>query len=277
MGEHETWFHLIPGVREAEHGLMHITGDKSLIFKNELHGLPHVIMGIFAAVVCLWLAMRYRAGVQAAGDGGVVPERRFNVRSVVETICEAVLGMMSGIMGPKAARQFLPLIGSLAFFILVSNLLGLVPGFLPATDSSNTNVGMALIVFFATHYYGAKINGAAHFKHLLGPVWWLAPLMLIIELISHIARPISLTLRLAGNMIGDHKVLGIFLGLVPLIVPMPVMVLGLLVCVVQAMVFCLLSVVYIGMAIEEHHHEEGHGHKDHDGHGHAEGAHGHAH
>ncbi|MCA9525071.1 MAG: F0F1 ATP synthase subunit A, partial [Myxococcales bacterium] len=255
MGEHETWFHLIPGVREAEHSLRHALGEKSLFFGNDLHGLPHVIMGIFAAFLCVVLALRYRAHVQKAGDGGLIPERRFNARSVVETICEACLGMMTGVMGPKAARQFLPLIGSLAFFILISNLLGLVPGFLPATDATSTNVGMALVVFGATHYYGIKVNGMAHIKHLFGPVWWLAPLMFLIEVVSHLARPLSLTLRLAGNMIGDHKVLSLFLGLIPLIVPMPIMVLGIIVCVVQALVFCLLSVVYIGLAIEEHEHE----------------------
>jgi F-type H+-transporting ATPase subunit a len=269
MGEHETWFHLIPGVRSIESSARHALGEKSWFFGNELHGLPHVIMAIFAVVICLWLAMGYRARLQAAGDGGVVPERKFNRRSIVETICEAALGMMSGIMGPKAARQFLPLIGSLALFILVSNLLGLVPGFLPATDATSTNIGMALIVFGATHYYGVKVNGSAHIKHLFGPVWWMAPLMFLIEVVSHIARPISLTLRLAGNMIGDHKVLSIFLGLVPIIVPMPVMVLGIIVCVVQTLVFCLLSVVYIGLAIEEHHHEgEGHEGEGHEGHAH---------
>lgn len=257
MGEHETWFHLIPGVRSAEHALREALGMEGFLFGNKLnsHGgaLNFVIMAMFTVVLVLLFAQRYRSHLRAAGDDGLVPERKFNARSIVETITGATLSMMAGVMGDKKARAFLPLIGSLAFFILFANLLGLFPGFIPATDSTNTNVGMAMVVFFATHYYGIKTNGMNHIKHLFGPVWWLAPLMFPIEIVSHVARPMSLTLRLAGNMIGDHKVLGIFLGLIPLVVPMPILVLGILVCVVQTLVFCLLSVVYIGMAVEEHH------------------------
>lgn len=115
---------------------------------------------------------------------------------------------------------------------------------------------MALLVFFATHIYGIKEHGMAHIKHMAGPVLVLAPLIFVIELISHLARPLSLSLRLAGNMIGDHKALAIFLGLVPIAVPIPILALGMIVCIVQTLVFCLLSAVYVGMAIE--HAEEGH-------------------
>lgn len=251
-----TWLHMIPGVEATEQSLIDMMGGKTLLLGNKLEHLQHIFMGAFVVVLCVLLGSRYRKHLKAAGDEGLIPEKRFNARSVVETICSATLGVMSGIMGKKAAKAFFPFIGSLAFFILIANLLGLVPGFLPATESASTNLALAALVFFATHYYGIKVNGMEHIKHLFGPVWWLAPLMLPIELISHFARPLSLTLRLAGNMIGDHKVLGLFLGLVPLVVPVPIIVLGIIVCVVQSLVFCMLSVVYIGMAIEEHHHDE---------------------
>lgn len=263
-----TWLHLIPGVDAAERSLIDAVGGKSLLLGNKLEHLQHIFTGTLVVLLCLLLASRYRAHLAKAGDDGVVPERRFNARSIVETICTATLSIMSGIMGRDAAKRFFPFIGSLAFFILVANLLGLIPGFLPATESANTNLAMASLVFLATHVYGIKENGMAHILHLFGPVWWLGPLMFPIEIISHIARPLSLTLRLAGNMIGDHKVLGLFLGLAPIIVPVPIMVLGIIVCVVQALVFCMLSVVYIGMAIEHHEHEHEHGHDhdhDHDG------------
>jgi F-type H+-transporting ATPase subunit a len=148
------------------------------------------------------------------------------------------------------------LIGSLAFFIFFSNVLALIPGFLPPTDTLKTNAGLALVVFLMTHIYGVKENGLAYFKHFLGPVALLAPLMLIIEVISHIARPISLALRLMGNMAADHKVTMVFFGLVPLLVPVPFLLLGAVVVIVQTLVFCLLTMVYISMAVEhgdEHH------------------------
>jgi F-type H+-transporting ATPase subunit a len=153
----------------------------------------------------------------------------------------------------------LPLIGTCAFFILISNVIGLVPGFLPPTSNFNTTLGCGIIIFAATHLYGLKVNGFNHIKHLFGPVIgikWL-PLMLLmffIELISHIARPLSLGIRLMANMTADHLVLTIFLGLVPFLVPLPMYVLGSIVVVVQTLVFCLLSTVYISMAIEEAEH-----------------------
>jgi len=140
----------------------------------------------------------------------------------------------------------------MAFFILFGNLLGLVPGLLPPTDVISTNIVLAVIVFFATHIYGIRKNGFEHIRHMMGPMALLAPLIFPIELISHLARPLSLTLRLFGNMVGDHKVLTIFLGF-GILLPLPVMVLGIIVCVVQTLVFCLLSTVYIGMAIEDLH------------------------
>jgi len=113
------------------------------------------------------------------------------------------------------------------------------------------------MVFFLTHYYGVKEHGLAYFKHFLGPSPALAPLMLPIEVVSHVARPLSLMVRLMGNMMADHKVVFSFFALVPLIVPLPFMLLGLLVCLIQALVFCTLTMVYISMAIE-HEHDDHH-------------------
>jgi F-type H+-transporting ATPase subunit a len=122
-------------------------------------------------------------------------------------------------MGKKAAKFFLPLIGTCAFMIFFSNVFGLVPGFQPPTANLNTTMAMALVIFFATHIFGVKENGLGYFKHFLGPFLPLAPLMLPIELISHIARPLTLAVRLMANMTADHLVLGIFLTLGPWLVP----------------------------------------------------------
>jgi F-type H+-transporting ATPase subunit a len=173
---------------------------------------------------------------------------------------EGTMNILKGFMEQKAAEYFLPLIGTCAFVILVSNVIGLVPGFLPPTSNVNTTAAMALIVFIATHVYGIREHGPAkYFGHWLGPIkkWYALPLMVLMfgsELISHLARPVTLSVRLAGNMFADHMVLTLFAGFFPLLLPLPMLILGLLVCIVQTAVFCMLSTVYIGLAIahEEH-------------------------
>jgi F-type H+-transporting ATPase subunit a len=168
-------------------------------------------------------------------------------------------------MGEKAARRYLPLIGTFALFILFSNLSGAIPGFHPPTSNFNTTVACALIIFFTVHIEGVRANGIAYFKHFLGPVWWLAPLMFPSEVVSLCIRPVTLAVRLMLNMAVDHILLGIIAGLVGLFVPIPIMMLGTLVCFVQVYVFCMLSSIYIALATEDMHH--GHG----DDHGHAHG------
>ncbi len=245
--------YLFPQVTELDHSLTESLGE-GLLMGTKSHGSAHIIMAILVTLFTLFIALRYRSRRSKAEDSAF-PEASFNARSFVELLCESTLGMMEGVMGKAAARYFFPLIGTMAFFILFSNLAGLIPGLTPPTDVISTNVVMALIVFIATHVYGLQKNGIEHIKHMMGPILVLAPLILVIELIGHVARPVSLTLRLFGNMVGDHKVLSIFLGFGIFFVPLPVMVLGTIVCIVQALVFCLLSVVYIGMAIEDLSHD----------------------
>jgi F-type H+-transporting ATPase subunit a len=158
--------------------------------------------------------------------------------------------MVEGTMGEGNAAKFFPLIGALWFFIFIGNLIGLIPGFMSPNDTLKTNVALALMVFFLTHYYGVREHGLAYFKHFLGPSLLLAPLMLPIELISHLARPMSLAMRLMGNMLADHKVVFAFAAMIPVFVPLPFLLLGVLVCLIQVLVFCTLTMVYIGMAVE---------------------------
>jgi len=252
-----TWSSIFPYIRELESKLAHAVGE-SWLFGVEVHDVHQVTMGILVFGFTILVGLNFRDAIEKDENGGVIPESRFNLRSIVEIVTEYTFGIMEGMMGEKAARHFLPFIGTLAFFIMFSNLLGLIPGFLPPTDSLNTTVPCALMVFFATHIYGLKKNGMKHITHMFGPVPLLAPLMLPIEIISHIARPVSLALRLAGNMIGDHKAVSIFIKLTVFIVPVALLALGVIVCLVQTMVFCLLSVVYIGMAIEDLDHAEAH-------------------
>jgi len=188
-------------------------------------------------------------------DAALVPESRLTIRTFVELLVASTYGMMADMMGKKAAKFFLPLIGTCAFVVFFSNALGLIPGFAPPTDNLNTTLACSIIIFFTTHVYGFREHGVKYFKHFLGPIWWLAWLLLPIEIIGHLVRPISLSVRLMANMTADHLVLGIFHErLFAFLLPVPIYMLGALIVTVQTLVFCLLSTVYISMAIahEEH-------------------------
>jgi len=256
MDPHTTWFDFIPGYAALKHGL-HPSLVRTWswqVFQTTNFDLVHV-MG--AAVVFLFLAygaMRYASAVSGSGDAGLVPPPKLGLRNLFEVLADTVLGLMAGVMGEKAAKRYLPLVGTLFIFILFSNLLGLIPGFLPPTETLKTNLALSITVFLLSHVFGVREHGLKYFKHFLGPIWWLIPLMLPIELISHIARPVSLSMRLMGNIVGDHKLVGVFFGILPFVLPVPFMVMGVLVCVVQAVVFSLLTTVYISQATahEEH-------------------------
>ncbi len=173
-------------------------------------------------------------------------------QNFMEVVIGGIDNLLVDTMGPEG-RRFFPLLATLALFILTSNLIGKIPGFTAPTSNLNTTVSMALVVFITTHVVGVKIHGFKYIKQFMGPVWWLTPLMFPIEVISHLSRPLSLSVRLFGNMEGGHIMLGVLFVLVPLLVPLPVLALELLVAVIQTLVFVLLSMMYIAGAMEEAH------------------------
>jgi F-type H+-transporting ATPase subunit a len=207
--------------------------------------------GFFNHVTHTWLVALLLIGL-----GLLVRHRLALVPGALQSLMEVVLGELERLvretMGPRGLAYF-PLIATLALFILVSNLIALIPGFAPPTASLNTNAALALAVFAMTHVVGVREHGLRYFKHFIGPVWWLAPLILPIEIIGHLARPLSLSLRLFGNMYGHEVVLMIFFALVPLLLPIPMMVMGILVALIQTFVFTLLAMIYIAGALEEAH------------------------
>ena len=151
-------------------------------------------------------------------------------------------------------KHYVPFFTAVFFFILTNNLVGMIPGMTPATENINTTFGFGLLIFAFYNFQGIKENGIVNYmKHFMGPVIFLAPLMFVIELVSHMVRPFSLGLRLANVMMGDHTVLSVFLDLVPIGVPIPFYMMGLFVCFVQAFVFTLLSMVYVAFAIAHDH------------------------
>jgi F-type H+-transporting ATPase subunit a len=183
--------------------------------------------------------------------------RRVNIlpggfQNVMEVIIEGFDNLLTETMGPEG-RKFFPLIATLGLAILTSNLLGLIPGFESPTANLNTTVSMAVVVFVTTHEVGIKIHGFKYAKHFLGPIWWLTPLMLVIEIVSHLARVVSLSFRLFGNIAGEDKVLAVVVLLVPFLVPLPVFILMIFTSFIQTVVFMLLAMMYIAGAMEEAH------------------------
>jgi F-type H+-transporting ATPase subunit a len=283
MPHDQSWFSFLPAFLDVQKWAQERLGLSFL--GKEPPTLQYVAAALFVAIVAVILVLWARRKWKHT-DAALVPEAKFTATNFFEILAQSTLGVMRDVVGDKA-KEFLPLIGSLAVFIFFSNVMGLIPGFLPPTTNMNATAACAIVVFLWYHGYGIRENwrhlvheaehhghpaGAGkkvfafpliafwrYFSHFANPVgaWWgwiLAPLMLPIELISHLARPMSLSLRLLGNMTGDHAVLAVFLGLVPILVPLPFLVLGLIVSIIQTLVFCLLSTVYISMAVthEEH-------------------------
>lgn len=211
--------------------------------KLHLHIGDHVYYTWFAMLLLIALAFLASRAVKIVPGG---------LQNFMEVVVAGLENLIEDTMGHKGKAYF-PLIASLALFILVSNLIALIPGFMPPTANLNTNAALALTVFAMTHIVGVKEHGVSYLKHFIGPVWWLAPIMFPIEVIGHMARPLSLTLRLFGNMYGHEIVLMIFLSLVPFLVPVPMMLMGVLVAFIQTFVFTLLSMIYIAGALEEAH------------------------
>lgn len=215
------------------------------------HELAHVatVGAVSSLLIVASLVGRKALGT---GDQAVIPAGKFSLKGVFELITEFIVGLVDMIIGHHG-RKFIPFFAALFTFILFNNLMGILPGVVPATENINLTFAMGLFSFAAYNYYGLKEHGVSYLKHFLGPFLPLAIIMLPIELVSNFIRPFTLSMRLANVMLGDHTVLGVFLDLVPLVVPIPFYLLGIFVCFIQAFVFTLLSMVYIAMATAHEH------------------------
>jgi F-type H+-transporting ATPase subunit a len=212
---------------------------------------PHV--GIDVLVVFgLLVVLAFLGGRKYRKSEMVEPSGKLDFTTFFEITVGGLYNFTKNSLGNKARGVFF-LTGTFTFFILFDNALGVIPGFNPPTDQFNVTIVLGLIVFIAYNIMGIQEHGLSYVKQFLGPAWYLAWLMLPIEIISHCVRPISLALRLFGNITGDHKVGGVFFSLVPLIVPLPFMGLGLFVAGMQTFVFLLLTLVYMQMAVSHDH------------------------
>ncbi|HEX9492148.1 MAG TPA: F0F1 ATP synthase subunit A, partial [Thermoanaerobaculia bacterium] len=176
------------------------------------------------------------------------------LQHILELTVQGLKDLLHDVIG-KEGESFLYIIGAFAVFIFISNIFGLFYFLQPPTSNPNTTFALALTSFLYYNYQGIKTQGLLHYlKHFGGPVWWLFPLMFVIEIIANFARILSLGMRLFGNIFGEHTATGIFSGLVPILVPWPMMALGIFGALLQTFVFIMLTMVYLSGAVaaEEH-------------------------
>lgn len=245
-----SWFLMLPAVH-GNHDLDAVIGS-------------WIVFGLVTVLAFMGRA-QLNAAVARGGVEQYVPDDTLTVKNLFELCSEFVLGFMRNMMG-KEAHRFFVLVSSIFIYVLLCNLMGLLPGFLPPTENVNTNLAVAVLVFLVYNGAGIKAHGlGSYLKHFLGPVAWLAPLMLLVEIISHLVRPASLAIRLFGNINGDHIVLQIFTSILPggsgfdvkalaFGLPVPFVGLGMFVSFMQAFVFAILTTVYIALAVAHEDH-----------------------
>jgi F-type H+-transporting ATPase subunit a len=223
-----------------------------------LNRLPtHTATAILVTLLLLVLGFVAYRQLRAAVDIAV-PDSTLTVRNTMELFVEGFSDLVVGVIGPEG-KKYVPLYGTMFLFIFLSNLTGLIPGFTPPTSNVNTTLALGITSFVMYNVYGFQKHGGSYFKHFLGPLWWLIPLMLPLELVDNLLRPITLNLRLLMNMFADHLVLDIFTDLTHLIIPVAFLMLGAFVSLIQAFVFTLLSLVYVALAVAGHGEHEEHG------------------
>ncbi len=213
------------------------------------HAVPdHIVMILLIAIGFIAFAVWVRTRLSV--------ENPTPVQHLLEVVVEGIRGLMREVIGRDSDR-FFPIIGTLAFYILVGNLIGMVPGFVSPTSNLNVTASCAICVFFYYNYVGIRKHGLlTYLKHFAGPVWWLAWLLFPVEIVSHMARPFSLSMRLFGNIFAEELIIGsLNLHIFPFLTSIPVMFLGLFASTIQAFIFVLLTMVYLSGAVEGGHEE----------------------
>lgn len=221
------------------------------VYLFELIGLDHFAHE-YPHVIYSWVVMAFMiiAGALMAKTIRIIPTMPQNILEAIISNIEEFTVQTAG----EEGRFIFPLAGTLFLYIFFCNLVGLFPGFYPPTAALPTTLGLAIVVFFYTHYVGIRHSGMTYFKHFLGPIWWMGPLIAPLEIIGHFARVLSLSFRLFGNMMGKEFILFILFMLAgAFFAPLPMMMLGVFVSLIQAFVFYLLSIMYFSLAMEDSH------------------------
>lgn len=207
----------------------------------------------------------YRLSV-ARAENVVIPDKGISIRNLAELFGGFMYAQCVAVLGEKEAPKYFQFVSFMFLLIWITNLIGLIPGFLPPSEFINTTLALGAFSFIYFNMKGCKELGVINYlKHFAGPIWYMGILIFPIEILSTAIRPVSLALRLQGNMMGDHIVLATFLDLEVLGFPIaaalgafPIYFLGLLVCSIQAYVFTMLSMVYISLATAHHDHDDHH-------------------
>lgn len=216
---------------------------------------------VAASMLGLGALVKSRLSARGGIERNIVPSSSLTLFGLVDVFFESWVKFQDGIIG-KEGRKHAPFTATLFLFILLSNLLGLIPGVGAITTTVWINVGMALVVFAYFNFVGVKEQGLfGYLKHFAGPVWWLAPFIFLLEIMSTCLRVLTLNLRLYWNISADHIVLSVFTEIAPFGVPIAFYALGTFVAIMQAFVFSLLTMVYIKFA---GHHDDSHNESGHD-------------
>ena len=227
---------------------------------HAIHVEEHVVTFAFVGIIMMVMGLLYRSSVSSAGNA-LIPDSRISIRNILDAIGGNIYTQCKTIIGEKEGPKYFTFLCCIFMFILMNNLIGIIPGFLPPTENLNTTLALGVLAFVYFNVVGCKEAGTINYlKHFAGPLWYMAVLIFPIEIISTAVRPLSLALRLRGNMYGDHLILGIFSDLVPYLVPIIFLILGMLVSLIQAYVFTILTMVYVGLAVAHHDHDEEHAH-----------------
>jgi F-type H+-transporting ATPase subunit a len=222
------------------------------LIAGRLGGLPPTVVGTWIVMgLLLIFGVFARRALNAAVDP-TIPDDGMTLRGFGEVIAEWLDGFVANVSELHGSRRFVPFFGAIFLFILTANLFGMIPGMEPPTGDSNLTFALGAICFVFYLYQGFKSQGATYLKSFLGPMLIMAPLMLPIEVADNLFRPFSLGVRLFANMFADHQLLGLFTQLTYVIVPLAFYALGFLVCVVQALVFMILSITYVRIASASH-------------------------
>jgi len=210
---------------------------------GQVFWLPdHVIMAmlVVAILAAVLIPLSRRFSVEKPSHG----------QQILELLVSGLQGLIEDVVGHGMGRRFLPFIAGLAIFIFTANIFGLIYFLQPPTANPSTTFALSITAFVFYNIIGLRDNGIFRYLlHFCGPIWWLAPLMFPIELISHLARILSLALRLFGNIFGEHTATGIFFGMFPFVIPWPMMGLGIFGALLQAFIFIMLTMAYLQGAV----------------------------
>jgi F-type H+-transporting ATPase subunit a len=221
---------------------------------HAFHVPAHTLALVVGSLIMIVAGVAYRAQLSGVKNY-VIPDKGITVRNVLESLGQAMYSTAKTVMGEESAKKYFSYVVFVFLFILINNLIGIFPGSMSANQNLNTTLALGIFTFFYFNFQGIRAVGFLNYmKHFAGPMPALALLIFPIEIISVSVRPLSLALRLRGNMDGDHLILGIFSELVPYIVPIPFYAMGIFVGFLQAFVFTLLTMIYIGMATAHHDH-----------------------